>query len=637
MTTPNLYTKTAAPLATNDGTQGYVIGDIWEDTTHKQTYYCLQTTTNNAIWAAYPAIAQFSIVKTGPSVTDNGHFALVNDIGSPGNSRFYGTSPTGTKGWQYLPLSPITIGGPSNGFTTPALVGIDNSGAIVQIGNVENVAANNIVFGSPGNNGYVSICDGDSCSAARFYDDPATPLWPVIVCNSYVGYALQCNDVIHQALFCNCPAGSTTGGAAAQFSDPLSGVAICDESVAIQAGYSDINVAICDYTGGYGMSAINANINVYLCDLTDKVGLISGVNGAGYIAAALSNTYFVGYIGGEDYAAYFLDSINSVVVCNDNAALTIFGQTVLPTLTANPTNNVLVPVGIDGTGVVNLAVNAITQVGDVTTTSSTFKNALAISLPPNETWILDFNLTCSSTSSSGILLQLAGGLGLGTTTLTANVVTTDTTINVANGAHFAVGSVITIDSEEMAILSIASNVLTVLRAVNGTTVDNHTSGNLVFIGGGGLGQTVLSANVLTTDVTITVADGTQFINTAVITVDSEQMQITSKVGNVLTVVRGYNGTTIATHTATAVVFVGTVTLFCNGNTSSNSAFQSSVLKGAQNPTCAYCIGFNGIVNIKAIVRTGNQAGPVILQFASLANGQLSTIYDSSYVTATPTF
>lgn len=633
MATPNLFLKTAAPLATNDGTQGYVVGDIWEDTTHKQAYYNLQITTNNAIWAAYPALPALSITKTGPSTTDNGHFALVNDLLLPGNNRFYGTSPSGVKGWQNLTNVDVTIGASIIGASGNALLGF-NSGVVIQIGSIVNAAAHNIVFGTPSHNGYASFCDQSTNSAGYFYDDPATPLWPVTICNNSLQYALQCADQIHSALFCNCPA-SGSGGAAAQFADTVGGVIICNDYIGFQIGSPDFNVTICDYNAHYGISVFNTNINVYLGDVTDKVGLISGVNGTGYTAAVLSNTYFIGYFGGDSYAASFLDSINNVIICNDSAALTVVGQTILPTLTA-PLASVLTPIGVDTGGIVNLAVNAVTLFGNLTTTTSTpFKNAIGISLPPNTTWILDFNIDCSSTSSSGLVFQMCGGLGLGTTTLTANVLTTDTTINVANGAQFPVGSIITVDSEEMGIVSIASNVLTVTRAVNGTALDSHTSGGLVYIDGGGLGQTVLTANVLTTDTTISVTDGTQFVIGTVVTVGSEQMIIVSKAGNVLTVGRGYNATTIATHSTSDVVFVGSVTLFCNGNTTSPTAFGTNILKGVQNPTTTpYSVGFTGLVNIKAVVRLGNQGGPVILQFASSTNGELSTVYDSSYVTAT---
>ena len=50
---------------------------------------------------------------------------------------------------------------------------------------------------------------------------------------------------------------------------------------------------------------------------------------------------------------------------------------------------------------------------------------------------------------------------------------TDTTLTVTDGAQFAVGQTIIIDSEQMYITAIATNDLTVARGVNGTTAATH--------------------------------------------------------------------------------------------------------------------------------------------------------------------
>jgi len=46
----NNYTATVAPIITNDNTQGYSIGSIWIDTFLKQSYVCVSSAINSAIW-----------------------------------------------------------------------------------------------------------------------------------------------------------------------------------------------------------------------------------------------------------------------------------------------------------------------------------------------------------------------------------------------------------------------------------------------------------------------------------------------------------------------------------------------------------------------------------------------------------
>lgn len=56
----------------------------------------------------------------------------------------------------------------------------------------------------------------------------------------------------------------------------------------------------------------------------------------------------------------------------------------------------------------------------------------------------------------------------------------DVTVPVTNGAAFAVGEVILIDSEKMRITEIAGNNLTCDRAFDGTVLDTHTSGVSIY-------------------------------------------------------------------------------------------------------------------------------------------------------------
>lgn len=56
-----------------------------------------------------------------------------------------------------------------------------------------------------------------------------------------------------------------------------------------------------------------------------------------------------------------------------------------------------------------------------------------------------------------------------------------TSITVTNGAWFAIGNTITIDSEQMYVSGIASNVLTVTRGYNSTTATTHSLSTAVYI------------------------------------------------------------------------------------------------------------------------------------------------------------
>lgn len=69
----------------------------------------------------------------------------------------------------------------------------------------------------------------------------------------------------------------------------------------------------------------------------------------------------------------------------------------------------------------------------------------------------------------------------GTDVNDASVTATVTTITVDNGAAFSVGQTIRIDTEQMYIKSIVTNVLAVLRAVNGTTGATHDDDSDIYI------------------------------------------------------------------------------------------------------------------------------------------------------------
>lgn len=70
-----------------------------------------------------------------------------------------------------------------------------------------------------------------------------------------------------------------------------------------------------------------------------------------------------------------------------------------------------------------------------------------------------------------------------------------------------------------------------------------------------LSTTTINADLTASATSVSVASGTPFSVGHTILIDSEQMYVTAVVTNTLTVVRGVNGTTAATHTSGATVYI----------------------------------------------------------------------------------
>lgn len=107
--------------------------------------------------------------------------------------------------------------------------------------------------------------------------------------------------------------------------------------------------------------------------------------------------------------------------------------------------------------------------------------------------------------------------------------TSETGVDISNGAAIGVGDLIVIDSERMIV-------------TDKTWLDS--------------GQN-LAANLLVTvnDETVAVADGTGFNARELILIDSERMRIVDIAGNNLTVERSVDGSTVAAHTSGADIYV----------------------------------------------------------------------------------
>jgi len=137
------------------------------------------------------------------------------------------------------------------------------------------------------------------------------------------------------------------------------------------------------------------------------------------------------------------------------------------------------------------------------------------------------------------------------TALSAAVSSTSaTSMNVKSVSKIAVGDTLTIDDEEVYVSAISGTVLTVTRAYNDTTAATHDSGALV----ANNYETTLSAAITSTsDTTIYVAKNNWMLVGDTLSIDSEKMYISAISGTTLTVTRGYNSTTAATHSSGVTV------------------------------------------------------------------------------------
>lgn len=104
----------------------------------------------------------------------------------------------------------------------------------------------------------------------------------------------------------------------------------------------------------------------------------------------------------------------------------------------------------------------------------------------------------------------------------------ETAVDVTDGTLVGVGSVLLVDSERMLV----------------TGRSSLTTGQAL----------VSDMNALKNDQTVDVADGTQLHVGETILIDSERMKITDITGNNATVIRAYDGSTLAAHTLGATVY-----------------------------------------------------------------------------------
>ena len=148
---------------------------------------------------------------------------------------------------------------------------------------------------------------------------------------------------------------------------------------------------------------------------------------------------------------------------------------------------------------------------------------------------LDSNASFSNTGTSQRAIEIVGKWGINDDQKAAGALesaistTTTTTVDVTRSDLVGVGSVMQVDSEKMLVTE---------KGTLDTTQDLASA-----------------MNALKSDQTVDVTDGSLFFVGEQILIDSERMRITDITGNNLTVIRAYDGSTLATHSLGASVFV----------------------------------------------------------------------------------
>jgi hypothetical protein len=151
------------------------------------------------------------------------------------------------------------------------------------------------------------------------------------------------------------------------------------------------------------------------------------------------------------------------------------------------------------------------------------------------------------------------------TTLTADITTpTATSCTVASTTGITLNGFILVDSEYMKVTNISSLTLTVSRGQNGSVAATHSNGATVNVA------------------TCTVASATNIAVNQLLLIDSELVQVFATSSTTLTLRRGANGTTVATHANGAGVFNNSLT----SATALSAAITSTTLSAAISSTTA---------------------------------------------------
>lgn len=181
-----------------------------------------------------------------------------------------------------------------------------------------------------------------------------------------------------------------------------------------------------------------------------------------------------------------------------------------------------------------VSVTSLTAGGEAVSANDYFLEP--VNSGPPYTYI-ELDLSSTGTFNAGATHQrniaIVGTWGIGNDqktvgTLVEALDSSETAVDVSDASLVGVGSVLTVDDERMLVTG---------RSALAT------------------GQTLASAmNALKNDQTVDVADGTQLHVGEVLLIDSERMRITDIAGNNATVIRGYDGSTLAAHSLGATIY-----------------------------------------------------------------------------------
>ncbi|MFL5331250.1 MAG: beta strand repeat-containing protein [Gemmataceae bacterium] len=179
-----------------------------------------------------------------------------------------------------------------------------------------------------------------------------------------------------------------------------------------------------------------------------------------------------------------------------------------------------------------------------TNTNNTFASAQLAPLAVNGNGFLKTHLLKSSSPAIDIGAAAVANF---TTISTAVTNSTITFVTVASAASIAIGEQFQIDAEIMTVTGINASTITVTRGASGSTAAAHSSGAAVKPVVSQL-TTVGAASITSSATTINVSSSVGLTNGMPLQIESEIVWINAAVGsNTITVVRGKNGTSAATH------------------------------------------------------------------------------------------
>lgn len=124
-----------------------------------------------------------------------------------------------------------------------------------------------------------------------------------------------------------------------------------------------------------------------------------------------------------------------------------------------------------------------------------------------------------------------------------------TSLKVKSAIRILAGDILTLDDEQVYVSAISGTTLTVTRAYNDSTAAAHESGTLLQNNY----ETTLNSSADSATTTIEVVKSNWITAGDILTIDSEQVCVKSTSGKILSIARGYNRTTPASHDKGATV------------------------------------------------------------------------------------